>query len=99
VFFWNNLSLGSKKALRIIMAFVLASVAWVLLSDSFLALHFFEIADLTWWQTAKSFFYLLVASCFLFSILRRSFNTIHATQEGIEKNEACFAAFMANLPA
>ncbi|NLV23745.1 MAG: EAL domain-containing protein [Deltaproteobacteria bacterium] len=96
---WNSLSLGSKKALRIILAFILASVAWVLLTDTFLALHFSEIENLLWWQTAKGFFYLLVTSCFLFFILRRSFNTTHAAQERIEKSEARFVAFMENLPA
>ena len=97
--FWKNFSLGSKKALQVSVFFVFVSVSWLLLSDSILAFCSIDIQQLAVWQTVKGILYLLMVTCFLFFLLRRSFNKIHRAQERIKKSEARFAAFMEHLPA
>lgn len=98
-----------KAILRIVLLYALFSGTWILLSDYLLAALVSDALVLTWLQTYKGWLYTIIASIFLYWLLRRQMKILEnirsqhvreleQTTAALRKSEERFQIALKNSP-
>jgi diguanylate cyclase (GGDEF)-like protein len=76
-------------AFRVVVIYLLAGGLWILLSDRLLGLLSTDPGQLTWLQTFKGWFFILVTACLLYVLIRHYVRTLRLRDEA-RRLQSCY---------
>lgn len=91
-------SYAGFSATRIIVIYIVVGGLWILLSDKILAVLITDVRTLTYLQTFKGWFFIIITAVLLYLLINRSFTTIRGSQQALLKSERTLMTLLSNLP-